>query len=58
VSWQVTGIRDDRYARENRLQVEVKKSGTDKGRLLYDPNRQGPYSEGLQKHWEKHQSQK
>lgn len=35
VSWQVTGIRNDKYAQENRIEVEVKKSAAEQGRLLY-----------------------
>ena len=35
VSWQVTGIRDDAYARENRIPVEVDKKEHEKGRLIY-----------------------
>lgn len=32
VSWQVTGIRQDAYARQNRIPVEQEKSAADKGR--------------------------
>lgn len=35
VSWQVTGVRNDPYARENRIQVEVEKTGEEKGRYLH-----------------------
>lgn len=37
VSWQVTGVRRDNYANENRVQVEVEKSASEKGTLLYPP---------------------
>ena len=37
VSWQVTGVRNDLYARENRIQVEVEKEPEKKGTLLYNP---------------------
>ncbi|BDS12638.1 hypothetical protein [Aureispira anguillae] len=37
VSWQVSGIRQDVYARENPLQVEVEKEKTMKGKLIYQP---------------------
>jgi hypothetical protein len=35
VSWQVTGIRHDPYAEQNRIQVEVDKSAKDKGSYLH-----------------------
>jgi hypothetical protein len=35
VSWQVTGIRKDVYAEQNRIQVEVDKSQQDKGKYLH-----------------------
>ena len=35
VSWQVTGIRQDPYANQNRVQVEVDKSEEFKGQYLY-----------------------
>jgi hypothetical protein len=35
VSWQVTGIRQDAYANAHRIQVEVEKSATERGKLLY-----------------------
>ncbi len=37
VSWQVTGIRNDDYARENRIQVEVDKTGEEINTRLYTP---------------------
>lgn len=37
VSWQVTGIRNDAYARENRIVVEKEKPGDLKGKLRYTP---------------------
>ena len=43
VSWQVTGIRNDDFARENRIQPEVAKSGKDAGRRIYDKTRTTPY---------------
>lgn len=39
VSWQVTGIRDDVYARENRVVPEVEKDDKMKGKLLYTPGK-------------------
>ncbi len=35
VSWQVTGIRNDPYARDNRIPVEVEKPERERGRYLY-----------------------
>lgn len=37
VSWQVTGIRKDTFANDNRVRVEVEKSADEKGSLLYPP---------------------
>jgi len=37
VSWQVTGIRNDDYARENRVQVEVDKPLALQGSRIYSP---------------------
>ena len=34
VSWQVTGIRDDAYARAHRIAVEVRKPRSERGRFL------------------------
>lgn len=35
VSWQVTGVRQDAFARENRIQVEVPKPPQEQGTYLY-----------------------
>ena len=35
VSWQVTGIRHDRYANANRIQVVAPKTGGEQGRYLH-----------------------
>ena len=35
ISWQVTGIRQDPYANENRIQVEVEKPEEEKGHYLH-----------------------
>ncbi len=35
VSWQVTGIRQDAWAENNRIQVEVEKEGEERGTYLY-----------------------
>jgi hypothetical protein len=35
VSWMVTGVRNDPYAKENRIIPEVEKRQDDKGKYLY-----------------------
>jgi len=35
ISWQVTGIRQDPFANQNRIQVEVEKSSKEKGHYLH-----------------------
>ena len=35
VSWQVTGVRNDVWAQENRIEVEVVKGALEKGRYIY-----------------------
>jgi hypothetical protein len=35
VSWQVTGIRHDRFANANRIQVEVAKPKAERGKYLH-----------------------
>ncbi len=35
VSWQVTGVRKDPFAEAHRIQVEVEKTGSDRGRYLH-----------------------
>ena len=35
VSWQVTGIRHDKFAESHRIQVEVEKSGAERGKYLH-----------------------
>jgi hypothetical protein len=37
VSWQVTGVRNDRYARENRIVVEQDKPEAERGTYIYEP---------------------
>ena len=37
VSWQVTGIRHDKFAEDKQTQVEQEKSAADKGKCLYAP---------------------
>ena len=36
VSWEVKGVRNDTYAQENPLEVEIPKANTEKGTLLYN----------------------
>ena len=35
VSWQVTGIRQDAYANDHRIQVEVPKTAIEQGKYIY-----------------------
>jgi len=35
VSWQVTGVRQDAFAEKNRIQVEVEKTGKERGKYLH-----------------------
>ena len=35
VSWQVTGVRQDAWAKQNRIKVEVEKVGRDRGRYVH-----------------------
>ncbi len=55
VSWQVTGQRNDPYLQDRPYETVREKTGSDKGRLLYDPNRVKPYAESLHEHWVRHQ---
>ena len=50
VSWQVTGIRNDDFAKDNPIEVEAPKTGWDIGKRQYDPNRKTPYTKNLQVH--------
>jgi hypothetical protein len=47
VSWLVTGIRQDAYANAHRIQVEVEKDPTEKGKLLHPVERGRPESDGI-----------
>lgn len=47
VSWQVTGIRDDPYARAHRLEVEPEKTGAERGRYLHPELYGAPEGERL-----------
>lgn len=48
VSWQVTGIRKDPYAEKNRVQVEVEKTGDERGKYLYPSAYGAPESMGTE----------
>ncbi|MBN8652961.1 MAG: hypothetical protein J0L67_16125 [Cytophagales bacterium] len=48
VSWQVTGIRKDPYAEKNRVQVEVEKTGDERGKYLYPAAYGAPESMGTE----------
>ncbi len=46
VSWQVTGIRHDPYAEQNRIQVEVDKPAEERGTYLYPEAYGAPKEQG------------
>ena len=46
VSWQVTGVRKDSFAKANPLVVEEVKGKNQRGKLLYDPNAKKPLPTG------------
>ncbi len=45
VSWQITGIRHDPYAKQNRIQVEVEKEAEYRGRYLHPDAYEKPFEE-------------
>jgi hypothetical protein len=47
ISWQITGIRQDAWANENRIPVEVPKSGAEKGKLIHPKAHGKPASAGI-----------
>ena len=47
VSWQVTGIRKDAYAEQNRMQVEVEKPDNERGKYLYPKTYGMPETKGI-----------
>jgi trimeric autotransporter adhesin len=47
ISWQVTGIRHDRYANAHRTQVIVPKAKADQGKYLYPQLYGKPRREGI-----------
>lgn len=47
VSWQVTGVRDDPWARAHRIPVEVDKEGEERGRYLHPELYGQPMEKGL-----------
>jgi hypothetical protein len=47
VSWQVWGIRHDAYANAHRIQPEVAKSSTEKGKFLYPVEQGRAESDGI-----------
>lgn len=49
VSWQVTGIRQDAYANENRIPVEENKSAAERGFYLYPKGFNQPAEKGILK---------
>ena len=47
VSWQVTGIRQDAYAKKNRIKVEVEKPGRERGYYLHPEAFNRPEERGV-----------
>jgi len=47
VSWQVTGIRHDRYAETNRIAVEIEKPATEQGSYIHPEAYQMPEEKGV-----------
>jgi hypothetical protein len=47
VSWQVTGIRKDPYAQQNRINVEVEKNSNEKGYYLHHKAYNQPESQSI-----------
>ncbi|MCK4662153.1 MAG: hypothetical protein KAT68_04765 [Bacteroidales bacterium] len=48
ISWQVTGIRQDPYANQNRIQVEVEKSEKEKGHYLHYKEYEQPIEKSIE----------
>jgi len=48
VSWQITGIRKDPYAEQNRIQVEVEKSEEEKGHYLHYKEYEQPIEKSIE----------
>ena len=47
VSWQVTGIRNDPYAVQHRIQVEVEKAVEERGKYLHYKEYNQPIEKGI-----------
>ncbi len=47
VSWQVTGIRQDAFAKENRIKVEVDKKADERGKYLHPEVFNQPKEKGI-----------
>ncbi|MDZ7722856.1 MAG: hypothetical protein U5R06_08610 [candidate division KSB1 bacterium] len=47
VSWQITGIRQDPWAKQHRIQVEVNKQGEESGRYLYPEENSVSETQGI-----------
>jgi hypothetical protein len=48
VSWQVTGIRQDAYAEQNRIPIEQDKTGAERGKYLYPKGFGMPEESGIE----------
>ena len=53
VSWQVTGIRNDNYAKDNPIEVEIDKAPTEKGYYLHPESYGQPKEMGIDHQQEK-----
>ncbi|MBN1925389.1 MAG: hypothetical protein JW798_06110 [Prolixibacteraceae bacterium] len=47
VSWQVTGIRNDAYARNHRIEVEIQKTEEERGKYLFPEENNQPKSQAI-----------
>lgn len=54
VSWQVTGIRNDAYAKTHRIEVEILKEGNERGKLLFPEEHNMPDYKGI--NYQEHQN--
>jgi hypothetical protein len=52
VSWQVTGVRKDPYAEQNRIRVEVQKESGERGKYLHPEAYGLPASMGIRSVWD------
>jgi hypothetical protein len=58
VSWQITGIRQDAYAKDHRIKVEEMKPADQQGKLIYDQTKDGVAQRQVQPFPEQSQGQR